>query len=55
MFKLNKERAVDVKLGNCLYTSGLQLQATSFSCFCQLHLIMMSKYSKFGVDTFNTF
>ena len=22
-----------VKLGNCLYMSGLQLQATSFSCF----------------------
>ena len=23
--------------------------------FLQLHFVMMSKYSKFGVDTFNTF
>ena len=25
------------------------------SLVLQLHLVMMSKYSKFGVDTFNTF
>ena len=23
--------------------------------FLQLHLVMISKYSKFGIDTFNTF